>query len=68
MIRSLFATGVSALALTLATPVLAQDDVPHGDAAKPATEPALPTMSFGTWGFDPEAISPEIKPGDDFFA
>ncbi len=68
MFRSLFATGASALALTLATPVLAQDHTGHGDAAKPAAEPALPTMSFGTWGFDPEAISPEIKPGDDFFA
>jgi putative endopeptidase len=27
-----------------------------------------PTMSFGTWGFDPSSLSPDIDPGDDFFA
>lgn len=28
----------------------------------------LPTISFGTWGFDPAYIATDIKPGDDFNA
>jgi putative endopeptidase len=28
----------------------------------------LPTMSFGSWGIDPDLIDPSIDPGDDFFA
>ncbi len=58
MIRTLLAAGASALALSLATPALAQDE----------DEGELPTMSFGTWGFDPEYLSEDIDPGDDFFA
>ena len=34
----------------------------------PAPQPAAPTMSFGTWGVDPAALSDTVKPGDDFFA
>ena len=28
----------------------------------------LPTMDFGTWGFDPADLDPAVDPGDDFFA
>ena len=59
MIRTFLATGASALALALSAPAAAQD------AAK--AESAVPTMSFGTWGVDPEALSDTIRPGDDFF-
>jgi putative endopeptidase len=42
------------------------------DAAKAGTdkdaEIATPTMNFGEWGFDPELLSPDMRPGDDFFA
>ena len=58
MIRTMLAAGASALALTLAAPVAAQDE----------TDTPLPTMSFGEWGFDPAYISQDIEPGDDFFA
>jgi putative endopeptidase len=50
-------------ALALAAPLAAQAPVPT--AAAPAK---LPTMSFGTWGFDPASLDPSIDPGDDFFA
>ncbi len=56
MIKHAFAAGVSAFALLLALPVQAQDDA------------ALPTMEFGVWGIDPEAIDTAVDPGDDFFA
>ena len=46
MIRTMLAAGASALALTLAAPVAAQDE----------TDTPLPTMSFGEWGFDPAYI------------
>ena len=58
MIRTMLAAGASALALTLATPALAQEEA----------ETEIPTMSFGDWGFDPEYISEDVDPGDDFFA
>lgn len=56
MIRTILAAGASALALTVATPAFAED-----------AEPETPTMSFGTWGVDPELLSEDIDPGDDFF-
>lgn len=58
MIRHLLAASASALALTLAAPVLAQD----------ATTPPLPDMDFGTWGVGLEGIDTAIDPGDDFNA
>ncbi|MBX7494800.1 M13 family metallopeptidase [Qipengyuania sp. 6B39] len=64
MIRNLLAVGASALALTLATPALAD----HHEEKKTEQATPLPTMSFGTWGFDPASLSPDIDPGDDFFA
>ncbi len=57
MFRSIFAVSASALALALATPAIAQDE--------PRTP--TPTMDFGTWGFDPQAIDQSADPGDDFF-
>ena len=63
MIRTFLAAGASALALTLAMPALAQD---APAAATPAAT-STPTMDFGTWGVDPEALSDTIRPGDDFF-
>lgn len=38
------------------------------DAADDAAQPAIPTMSFGTWGVDPALLASDIKPGDDFNA
>ena len=63
--KSIAALGISALALTVATPALAED-APATRAAAPAATP-LPTMSFGSWGFDPADIDKSIDPGDDFF-
>ncbi|MCB2083757.1 MAG: M13 family metallopeptidase [Sphingomonadaceae bacterium] len=60
MIRTMLAIGASATALALATPAFADD-------AEKGEEIPVPTMSFGTWGIDPELISDEIDPGDDFF-
>ena len=60
-----FALGASALALVLGAPAIAED----ASATVSATEETpLPTMEFGDWGFDPASISPDIDPGDDFFA
>ncbi len=69
MTVKLFATGASALALAFAAPALAQQ-APATEAAAATEEPkiAMPTMSFGTWGFDSASLSPAIDPGDDFFA
>ncbi len=64
MIRTLLALGVSASALALATPAFAEE----AGEAKAEEVVAAPTMSFGTWGFDPEYLSEDIDPGDDFFA
>ena len=36
-------------------------------AENDADEPGIPTMSFGTWGFDTQYLSDSIAPGDDFF-
>ena len=76
MIRSILTAGASVLALSLAvsTPALAHegdgeyllDQVQDGSASGAAVP--TPTMSFGEWGFDPDAIDRSIDPGDDFFA
>ena len=63
--RTIVAAGVSALALSLAAPALAEEAPAPAQAAE-ATP--LPTMTFGTWGFDPAGIDTSIDPGDDFFA
>jgi putative endopeptidase len=66
--------GASLAALAFTAPALANDDVPAHDhgietlAEGEAAAPALPTMSFGTWGFDPALLATGIKPGDDFNA
>jgi putative endopeptidase len=67
--------GASLAALAFAPPALANDDAPahdHGTevllAEGEAAAPALPTMSFGSWGFDPALLATDIKPGDDFNA
>ncbi|MBX9875804.1 MAG: M13 family metallopeptidase, partial [Beijerinckiaceae bacterium] len=61
--------------LALASPALAEaHDHENGiellrdstDTA--AAAPALPTIDFGTWGFQPSGIATDIKPGDDFDA
>lgn len=65
-IKSIATLGISALALTVAAPALAQD-APVA-AAAPAAATPLPTMSFGTWGYDPADLDTSIDPGDDFFA
>ena len=74
MIRTVFTTTASVLALALVTPAAAHDDHAEGDmemllqdgddaqAAAPT-----PTMDFGEWGVDPSALSDTIDPGDNFF-
>ncbi len=69
---------IGASLLALATPALAQDQYHAGHAhdeaidtlqgAEPAQAAALPTISFGQWGFDPAYLAADIKPGDDFNA
>jgi putative endopeptidase len=63
--------GASLLALS-AAPALA-DDHAHDESTETlqsaeAAASALPTISFGTWGFDPAYLATDIKPGDDFNA
>ena len=57
MIRLIFATGVSAVALACACPAAAQDQ-----------RAPTPTISYGTWGVDPTSIDLAIDPGADFDA
>ena len=65
MIRTLLAAGVSAAALAMATPAMADD---HAETTAAEAEIATPTMSFGEWGVDPELLDTSVHPGDDFFA
>jgi putative endopeptidase len=59
MLRRILALGVSAAALAVAFPAIAQ---------QAEERPPVPTMSFGTWGVDPAALDPAVDPGEDFFA
>ena len=73
--KTLTATmGASILALTAAMPAAAEDAHIHENRIELLVEETAeeavsttPTMSFGDWGVDPELLSPDIKPGDDFF-
>ncbi|WP_324073558.1 MAG: M13 family metallopeptidase [Erythrobacter sp.] len=73
MIHKTALIGASLFALALAAPAFANDDA-HDHAAETQLaqgEPAassLPTMSFGSWGFDPALLAADVKPGDDFNA
>jgi putative endopeptidase len=73
MIRKTVLIGASLLALT--APAFAHDNAHQTDngteillAEGEAEGSALPTISFGTWGFDPAYLADDIKPGDDFSA
>jgi putative endopeptidase len=75
MIHKAALFGASLAALAFAAPAFANDDAhAHADGTEvllaegEAQGSALPTMSFGTWGFDPALIATDIKPGDDFNA
>lgn len=73
MIRLSLAISVSALALAVASPALADETALSAapvaaDAAADAPAPTAPTMSFGTWGVDPSMIDPALDPGDNFDA
>lgn len=65
---------IGASLLALASPAFAHDDThDHGNeellqASTDDAAAALPTMSFGNWGFDPQYLATDIKPGDDFNA
>ena len=59
MIRNLFAAGVSAIALGLAAPAVANDDT---------AETEIPTMDFGEWGVGLDLLDADVDPGDDFNA
>ncbi len=56
MIRRRLAAGISAFALALAVPVVAQEDS------------AVPTMTFGEWGVNLDMIDAQVDPGADFNA
>lgn len=64
MIKTLLAAGASALALTLATPALADDHAAESETKAAAA----PTMDFGSWGVGLEMIDPAVDAGDDFDA
>ena len=68
MIRTVFATTASALALALSAPALAQSGETDPNQANYLEESRTPTMSFGSWGVDPDLLSDTVDPGDDFFA
>jgi len=57
MIRTILATGISAIALAVSAPALAQDDAAE-----------TPEMSWGDWGVDLMQIDPALDPGADFNA
>lgn len=65
MIKTLLVAGASALALTLATPALADGHAGKSTEAKPA---ARPSMDFGTWGVGLDMLDTSVDPGDDFDA
>ncbi|WP_375289912.1 M13 family metallopeptidase [Qipengyuania sp.] len=64
ILRSCSALALALSPVAIASPAAAQD----GASATAQETVPLPSMNFGTWGFDPESISPSIDPGDDFFA
>ncbi|MEE4339117.1 M13 family metallopeptidase [Erythrobacter sp.] len=75
MITHTALSGASALALALAIALPASAHEDDGtietlidNEAGESAETEAPTMSFGEWGVDPELLSDEIDPGDDFFA
>ncbi|QDH33200.1 M13 family metallopeptidase [Porphyrobacter sp. YT40] len=72
IIRTAALIGASLLAL--AAPAFADEAHDHSEhtdmlqAGSADEASALPSMSFGSWGFDPEYLAEDIKPGDDFNA
>ncbi|MDP4605806.1 MAG: M13 family metallopeptidase [Erythrobacter sp.] len=76
MIHKSALLGASLFVLALAAPAFANDDAHDHDSGietlladeAEAPAPALPTISFGTWGVDPALIATDVKPGDDFNA
>jgi putative endopeptidase len=75
MIKRTVLLGASLAALALSAPAFANDDAhAHADGTEVTLADgkdegsSLPTMSFGTWGFDPAYLATDIKPGDDFNA
>lgn len=70
--------GASLAVLAFSAPAFAKDEA-HADAdgielllqdsaETTGPAPAMPTMSFGTWGVDPALLANDVKPGDDFNA
>lgn len=70
MIKPLLALSASlcAITITIAMPAAAQQAPTAPPATATAAPAKLPTMNFGTWGFDPAELDKTVKPGDDFFA
>lgn len=58
------ALATASAAFALAAPVAAQ----QATATPAAATTPLPTMEFGSWGYDPAGIDQSVDPGDDFFA
>ncbi|MDC0886845.1 M13 family metallopeptidase [Altererythrobacter sp.] len=67
MIRTLFSSTASVLALAISVPAFAQSAETDPSQHPALDKPATPTMSFGEWGVDPALLSTEVRPGDDFF-
>lgn len=70
MSKPFLTAGISALALGLSLPAAAQQAPASAATTTAQTAPAaaLPTMTFGRWGFDPAGLDRSVEPGDDFFA
>jgi putative endopeptidase len=67
MTKTILVAGISALAMALSSPVLAQDSAPGSQAAQ--AEPVEPPpMTWPAMGFDPNDLDPAVTPGDDFDA
>ncbi|MFL0354994.1 M13 family metallopeptidase [Erythrobacter sp. GH1-10] len=73
MIRSTTLLGVSAIALAVTTPALANtgpDAMPLDTLVEESegAETSTPTMDFGSWGVGTTYIDQNVDPGDDFNA
>lgn len=69
MIRHIFASSISAIALAVAMPALAQEASGAPELEQEQTEEtSAPTMNFGTWGVDITQVDASVDPGADFNA
>ena len=76
MIRTYALLGAGLAALAVSAPALADDHPHHAEdgierlleGSAESVSPALPSISFGSWGVDPALLATDVKPGADFNA